>query len=75
MPNALKKRLPKFLQSDTILWNLLSFITLLIASAVGTEWMKENPDILQILLGVQAMINIALRYKTKTPVGEQSRWG
>lgn len=50
----------------------INAILLAIWTAVmNTELIQSNPDLVQIMAGVQAVINILLRFKTKKPLSER----
>lgn len=41
------------------------------AAVLESEMIQSNPDLVAILAGVQAIINIVLRFKTKKPLAER----
>ena len=41
------------------------------AAVINSEMIQANPDLVQILAGVQAVVNIILRFKTKKPLAER----
>lgn len=50
----------------------INAILLAIWTAVmNTELIQSNPDLVQIMAGVQAVVNILLRFKTKKPLSER----
>lgn len=56
-------------RSNTIQVNA---VLLAIWSAVmNTDMIQSNPDLVQVMAGLQALVNIFLRLKTKLPVSER----
>lgn len=56
-------------RSNTIQVNA---VLLAIWSAVmNTDMIQSNPDLVQVMAGLQALANILLRLKTKLPVSER----
>lgn len=41
------------------------------AAVMNSEMIQSNPDIVQIMAGVQAIVNIVLRFKTSKPLAER----
>lgn len=41
------------------------------AAVMNTDMIQSNPDLVQIMAGVQALVNIILRFKTKKPLAER----
>ena len=41
------------------------------AAVMNSEMIQANPDLVQIMAGVQAVVNIILRFKTKKPLEER----
>lgn len=41
------------------------------AAVMNTEMIQSNPDLVQIMAGVQALVNILLRFKTSKPLSER----
>ena len=47
-------------------------IILAIWSAIqGSEFVQSNPDIASIMVGVTAVVNLFLRFKTKKPISQR----
>ena len=40
-------------------------------AVMNTEMIQSNPDLVQVMGGVMALVNIILRFKTKVPVSER----
>lgn len=66
----------KFLQvilgaakSNTIQFNAI-FLAILTAIS-QTDYIKTNPDLVQIMAGIQAVVNILLRFKTDKPISQR----
>jgi len=41
------------------------------AAVMNTDMIQSNPDLVQIMAGVSALVNILLRFKTKVPVSSR----
>jgi len=41
------------------------------SAVMNTEMIQSNPDLVQIMAGVSALVNIILRFKTKVPISER----
>jgi hypothetical protein len=41
------------------------------AAVMNTEMIQSNPDLVQVMAGVSALVNILLRFKTKVPISER----
>ena len=41
------------------------------AAVMNSEMIQANPDLVQVMAGVQAIVNILLRFKTKKPLSER----
>lgn len=41
------------------------------AAVMNTDMIQSNPDLVQIMAGVQALVNIILRFKTTKPLAER----
>lgn len=41
------------------------------AAFVNTDFVQSNPDLVQIVAGIQAVINILLRFKTDKPLSQR----
>jgi len=66
----------KFLQlitgaakSNTVQVN--SILLAIWTAVINTEMIQSNPDLVQVMAGVSAIINIILRFKTKKPIAER----
>lgn len=40
-------------------------------AVMNSEIIQANPDLVQVMAGVQALVNIILRFKTKKPLSER----
>lgn len=56
-------------KSNTIQFN--GFFLALLAALSQSEFMQNNPDAMAILAGINAIVNLFLRFKTKKPVSER----
>lgn len=66
----------KFLQiikgaakSNTVQFNAI-FLAIW-AAVVNTDFVQSNPDLVQIVAGIQAVVNILLRFKTDKPISQR----
>lgn len=66
----------KFLQlikgaakSNTVQIN--SILLAIWAALMNTEFIQGNPDLVQIMVGIQSLVNIILRFKTSKPLAER----
>lgn len=56
-------------KSNTVQINSILFA--IWAAVMNTEMIQSNPDLVQIMAGVSALVNILLRFKTKVPISER----
>lgn len=56
-------------KSNTVQFNAV-FLAIW-AAVLNTEFVQSNPDLTQALVGVQAIINLLLRFKTKVPLSQR----
>jgi len=40
-------------------------------AVMNTDMIQSNPDLVQIMAGIQALVNILLRFKTKVPLSDR----
>lgn len=40
-------------------------------AVVNTDMIQSNPDLVQVMAGIQALVNILLRFKTKKALAER----
>lgn len=57
------------LRSNTVQINAL--ILAVWTALINSDMIQANPDIVQIMVGVQSLINILLRMKTNKPIKER----
>ena len=56
-------------KSNTVQVN--SLLLAIWAAVMNTDMIQSNPDLVQIMAGVSALVNIFLRFKTKKPLSER----
>lgn len=56
-------------KSNTVQINAI--LLALWTAVMNSEMIQANPDLVQIMAGVQAVINILLRFKTKVPLSQR----
>lgn len=56
-------------KSNTVQIN--SILLAVWAAVLNTEFIQSNPDLVQLMAGVQAAVNIFLRFKTSKPLTER----
>lgn len=57
------------LRSNTVQINAL--ILAVWTALINTDMIQSNPDLVQVMVGVQALINILLRLKTTKPISNR----
>lgn len=56
-------------KSNTVQVN--SLLLAIWTAVMNTEMIQSNPDLVQVMGGVMALVNILLRFKTKKPISER----
>ena len=56
-----------FWESKTFWFNLLALVVA-VASAFGYREFQPDPEVLQLAVGIIALINLLLRFVTKQPI-------
>lgn len=56
-------------KSNTVQVN--SLLLAIWAAVMNTDMIQSNPDLVQIMAGLSALVNIILRFKTKKPLAER----
>jgi len=56
-------------KSNTVQVN--SLLLAIWTAAMNTEMIQSNPDLVQVMGGAMALVNILLRFKTKKPISER----
>lgn len=56
-------------RSNTVQINAL--IIAIWTALINTDMIQSNPDLVQVMVGVQALINILLRLKTTKPINQR----
>jgi len=59
------------LKSNTVQFNILATILWGLGALLGADFIKNNPDTLAIVAGLQGLVNVLLRFKTSVPLSEK----
>lgn len=63
------KLLKGAVKSNTVQVN--SLLLAIWAAVMNTDMIQSNPDLVQVMAGVSALVNILLRFKTSKPISER----
>jgi hypothetical protein len=63
--------LKKAFRSNTIQFNFIALVLLILAEAGKLDIISSNPERAAIVAGAIALINVLLRFKTKKPIKER----
>ncbi len=65
------KLLQGAVKSNTIQFNVATGVLWVLGVLLKADFVTSNPDLVAIMLGVQAAVNVLLRFKTSVPLSER----